>query len=104
MRLVVVWATLLLLAAVSCISAFNASAVSKDYDNDRIIRVIDMSTSVIKEEVGIRANYLGSEPTRTYHFVLPAVLHDNVASMEAFLKHKSKDALAMAFAGFDQEQ
>jgi len=104
MRTAVVWATLLLLITVSHVNAFNTSAVSKNYDNDRVIRVIDVSSSVVKEEIGIRANYLGSEPTQVYHFVLPAALYHDVASMEAFLKHKSKDALTMAFAGFDQEQ
>ncbi|KAL9559332.1 hypothetical protein PS6_000799 [Mucor atramentarius] len=104
MRTAVVWAILLLLIAASYVNAFNTSAVSKNYDNDRIIRVVDVSSSVVKEEIGIRANYLGSEPAQVYHFVLPASLYHNVASMEAFLKHKSKDALTMAFAGFDQEQ
>ncbi|GAN01038.1 dolichyl-diphosphooligosaccharide--protein glycosyltransferase subunit 1 [Mucor ambiguus] len=98
------WTALLLLAIVGGASAFNASALSKDYDNDRIIRVIDVSSSVVREEIGIRANYLGSEPTQVYFFVLPAMIHHDVATMEAFLKHKSKDALAMVFTGFDQEQ
>ncbi|KAL9542653.1 hypothetical protein MBANPS3_008509 [Mucor bainieri] len=104
MRVAVVWTTLLFLAMVGGVRAFNASALAKDYDNDRIIRVIDVSSSVVKEEIGIRANYLGSEPTQVYYFVLPAVIYPDVASMEAFLKHKTKDALTMVFAGFDNEQ
>ncbi|KAI8645820.1 Ribophorin I-domain-containing protein [Parasitella parasitica] len=87
-----------------CVYSFNTSQLYREFDNDRILRVIDLTSSVVKEDIAIRANYLGASPTQVYHFVLTSVLHDDVSSLEAFLKHKTKDALKMEFAGFDQEQ
>lgn len=95
---------LIVLLLVGYVYSFNTSSLSKDFDNDRIIRVIDLTSSVVKEDIGIRANYLGADPTQFYHFVLPSVFYDDISSMEAFLKHKSKDALNIELAGFDQEQ
>lgn len=95
---------LIVLLIVGYVYSLNTSLLSKDFDNDRIIRVIDLTSSVVKEDIGIRANYLGANPTQFYHFVLPSVLYNDISLMEAFLKHKSKDALKMELAGFDQEQ
>jgi oligosaccharyltransferase complex subunit alpha (ribophorin I) len=96
---------LLLLAFVhTTVQAIDVSSLTENFVNERVIRTVDLSTSVVKEDIGIKANNTGSKATTAYHFAIPITHHNTMASYHAFLKQKAKQRLVMEPAGFDQLQ
>jgi hypothetical protein len=99
-----VFAFLLLVVFVHAVKAIDVSSLAKNFENDRVVRTVDLCTSIVKEDIGIRANNTGPKATNVYHFTIPMIHHNAMASYDAYLKQKAKRRLIMELAGFDQSQ
>ncbi|ORX55746.1 Ribophorin I [Hesseltinella vesiculosa] len=73
------------------------------FNNNKVLRVIDMRSSIVREDVGIRAENIGDVPADAYYYAVPKVINDKVAHVEGFLREEPKSSLKVESVGFDDE-
>lgn len=103
------WISLVL--ALCWTSLVSATAVAKTtipipntFKNVKVIRVLDARTSIVQEDIGIRAKNIANAPVTEYIATIPAAVDDHVASVTAFLRQQPKTPLTVEKAGFDSER
>ncbi|KAI7895853.1 Ribophorin I [Mucor mucedo] len=77
------------LFAFSC--ACVALAFPTQFENTKVIRTIDVTTAIAREDVGIRAKNIDSVPASEYYFYVPIVISKNAASISAFLRKQKTE-------------
>jgi hypothetical protein len=85
----------------SITSSIDIRSKSKDYRNIRVLRVINLTASIVREQIGIHTKNTGSEPTSIYYFTIPAIYQSHLATYHAYLKQGSKVPLEMESVGLD---
>lgn len=95
---------LLLFLIASCLALVDVSSLSNDFRNARVIRALDLSTSIVKEDIGIRAKNTGKHAMNVYYFILPTIYLPFIASYTANSKQGSKDLLQIEPIGLDTNQ
>lgn len=75
--------------AFSC--ACVALAFPTQFENTKVIRTIDVTTGIAREDVGIRAKNIDSVPASEYYFYVPIVISKNAASISAFLRKEKTE-------------
>ncbi|SAM09555.1 hypothetical protein [Absidia glauca] len=104
------WISLVLaLFWTSLVSATDAIAkttipIPTSFKNVKVIRVLDARTSIVHEDIGIRAKNIADAPVTEYLATIPAAVDDHVASITAFLRQQPKTPLIVEKAGFDSER
>ncbi|KAI7855229.1 Ribophorin I [Circinella umbellata] len=78
--------------------------IAPKFRNTRVIRVVDLRTNVVQEDIGIRAKNIDSTPNNEYIFSLPQKAEEHVAIISAFLRQEPKTSLTIEQAGFDSEK
>ncbi|KAI8070922.1 Ribophorin I [Gongronella butleri] len=103
------WAVLVLVLA--SVAAASPSSVAKgrvpipeDFKNLKVLRVLDTRTSVVHEDIGIRAENIGAKPVNDYYFIAPRDVNDRIAHLEAFLRQEPRIGLNVENVGFDSER
>ncbi|KAI8073451.1 Ribophorin I [Gilbertella persicaria] len=71
-------------------------AFPKQFENVKVIRVIEVDSGIAREDVGVRAKNVDNQPASDYYFYLPQIVTDNAASISAFLR-KQKTELDVVF-------
>ncbi|KAG0163336.1 dolichyl-diphosphooligosaccharide--protein glycosyltransferase subunit 1 [Apophysomyces sp. BC1034] len=105
-----VWLSALLILC--CASAvFSSSHVSKEplsiplsLKNTKALRVLDIKSSIVHEDIGIRAKNIDDKPVKDYYFTFPAPAAERIASISAFLRQEPQTALTITPAGFDSQK
>jgi oligosaccharyltransferase complex subunit alpha (ribophorin I) len=72
--------------ALSCVFA-----IPHQFENTKVIRVIDIKSGIAREDVGIRAKNIDKAPASEYFFYLPVVISNSTASITAFLRKQKTD-------------
>lgn len=90
-----------LVFALSCICNI-AFAFPLQFENTKVLRVIDINKAIAREDIGIRAKNIDKEPATDYYFVFPSVLQDHVASISAQLR-KEKTPLQVSAPEFNEQ-
>lgn len=85
---------------ICCICNF-AFAVSVQFENTKVLRVINVNNAIAREEIGIRAKNIDNEPANEYYLLFPPVVHKQIASISASLR-KEKTPLEVAAPEFDE--
>lgn len=78
--------------------------VSPDFKNIKVLRVLDLRSNIVVEDLGIRAKNIHTKPVSQYMFALPRQADEHVASIGAFLRQEPKTGLSIEQAGFDSEK
>jgi hypothetical protein len=94
----------LALLATAATATINVYENQEDFKNLRVLRVMDLTKSVVKEDIGIRAKNTGNQATDIYYFVMPIPCIPFIASYTAHLKQGTKDSLVMESIGLDVTQ
>lgn len=71
------------------------------FKNIKTIRTIDLRSTVVREDIGIRAENIDSQPQSEYYVPLPEAYDEKVALFTASLKVGSKDNLPVEKIGLD---
>ncbi|KAI8579906.1 hypothetical protein K450DRAFT_239666 [Umbelopsis ramanniana AG] len=71
------------------------------FKNVKTIRTIDLRSTVVREDIGIRAENIDSQPQTEYYVPLPEEYDNKVAHFTATLKTTTKEALPVEKLGFD---
>ncbi|KAI9243585.1 Ribophorin I [Helicostylum pulchrum] len=71
-------------------------AIPHQFENSKVIRTIEVTSAIAREDVGIRAKNIDSAPASQYYFYVPAVIAESAASFNAFLR-KEKTELKVTF-------
>ncbi|KAL0145580.1 Ribophorin I [Mucor lusitanicus] len=87
------------LFALSCVVSV-AWAIPTQFENIKVLRVIDVDSAIAREDVGIRAKNIDTKAASAYYFHLPAILAQNTASISAFLR-KQKTELEVELDEYD---
>lgn len=77
------------LFAFSC--ACVAFAFPNQFENTKVIRTIDITSAIAREDVGIRAKNIDSVAASEYYFYVPVVIAKNTASISAFLRKQKTE-------------
>lgn len=88
-----------LLFGLSCIFSLTW-AFPNQFENTKVIRVIDVNSAIAREDIGVRAKNTDNQPATDYYFYVPNVVAQNAASVSAFLR-KQKTELDVTFEGSD---
>jgi oligosaccharyltransferase complex subunit alpha (ribophorin I) len=88
-----------LLFAFSCILSLTW-ALPNQFENTKVIRVIDVNSAIAREDIGIRAKNTDTQAATDYYFYVPNVISKNAASISAFLR-KQKTELQVTLEGSD---
>lgn len=88
----------------SCSATIQILRAAEDFENLRVLRVVDLTRSVVKEDIGIRAKNTAQVAQDVYYFVMPIVYMPFIASFQAHLKQGTKDPLVMESIGLDSTQ
>lgn len=78
--------------------------IAPNFRNTRLIRVVDLRTGVVHEDIGIRAKNIDQSPVNEYIFTIPKSAEEHVADITAFLRQEPKTPLNIQQAGFDSEK
>ncbi|KAG2210082.1 hypothetical protein INT46_001912 [Mucor plumbeus] len=78
------------LFALSCVVSF-VWAIPTQFENIKVLRVIDVDSAIAREDVGIRAKNIDTKAANEYYFHLPAILAQNTASISAFLRKQKTE-------------
>ncbi|KAF7724821.1 dolichyl-diphosphooligosaccharide--protein glycosyltransferase subunit 1 [Apophysomyces ossiformis] len=105
-----VWLSVLF--ALCCVSAVLASSlVTKEpvsvpptLKNVKALRVLDIRSSIIHEDIGIRAKNIDDKPVDNYYFTVPAPIVEHIASMKAFLRQEPQTSLVITPVGLDLQK
>ncbi|KAI8647550.1 Ribophorin I [Parasitella parasitica] len=81
--------------AISCVWA-----IPTQFENSKVLRVIDVDSAIAREDIGIRAKNIDTKDANAYYFHLPAVLAKNTATIFAFLR-KQKTELDVSLEEWD---
>lgn len=71
------------------------------FKNVKTIRTVDLRSTVVREDIGIRAENIDSQPQTEYYVPLPEEYDNKVAHFAAALKTTSKETLPVEKLGFD---
>ncbi|KAL0073030.1 Ribophorin I [Phycomyces blakesleeanus] len=74
------------------------------FQNIKVLRIIDLRTPIVHEDIGFRAKNIGNQPVNEYYLTFKAQDEENIASINAFLRQGPKTALSIEQAGFDSEK
>lgn len=74
---------------------------SNDFRNIRVLRVIDLTSSIVKESIGIHTKNNGSKAQSIYYYTIPSIYRPHLSSYQAYLKQGQKNALDMESMGLD---
>jgi oligosaccharyltransferase complex subunit alpha (ribophorin I) len=88
-----------LLFAFSCVLSLTW-AFPNQFENIKVLRVIDVDSAIAREDIGIRAKNTDSKAATDYYFYVPNVVYKNTASISAFLR-KQKTELEVTLEGTD---
>ncbi|KAH8552962.1 Ribophorin I [Umbelopsis sp. PMI_123] len=72
-----------------------------NFKNVKTIRTVDLRSTVVREDIGIRAENIDNQPQNEYYVPLPEEYDNKVAHFTAALKTASKEALPVEKIGFD---
>ncbi|CDH51153.1 ribophorin i [Lichtheimia corymbifera JMRC:FSU:9682] len=78
--------------------------IDPTFRNTRLIRVVDLRSGVVHEDIGIRAKNIDKASATEYIFTIPKNAEEHVASITAFLRQEPKTPLSIEQAGFDSEK
>lgn len=106
------WAFFALTALTSSVVRASADAavakttipISPDFTNVKLLRVLDLRTNIVQEDLGVRAKNIQSYPVSEYIFMLPQEEEEKAASVSAFLRQEPKTSLSITQVGFDSEK
>lgn len=87
--------------AISCFCSL-AFAFPLQFENTKVLRVIDLKNAIAREDIGIRAKNIDKEPATDYYFIVPSILQDNVATISAQLR-KEKTPLTVSAPEFNEQ-
>ncbi|KAI9319084.1 Ribophorin I [Dichotomocladium elegans] len=101
------WALIL---ACSGLTQASSDAVAKtsipiapNFIISRLIRVVNLRSGVVHEDIGIRAKNIHTEAVNKYIFTVPKNAEARLAYINAFLRQEPKTDLPIKQAGFDSE-
>ncbi|KAI7904226.1 Ribophorin I [Cokeromyces recurvatus] len=90
-----------LLFALCCFNSI-IFAFPHQFENAKVLRVIDINNAIAREEVGIRARNVDNKVAQDYYFYLPSFVAQKSATISAFLK-KEKTPLKLDFYKLDEQ-
>jgi oligosaccharyltransferase complex subunit alpha (ribophorin I) len=95
---------LLLVLASGCLATIDITSLAGEFKNIRVLRVLDLTSSIVKEDIGIRAKNIKPSATDVYYFILPSIYRPFIASYQAHSKEGLKEPLQMESIGLDVTQ
>lgn len=95
---------LLLFIITDCLGILDIDLPSNDFRNVRVIRLLDLSTPIIKEDIAIHAKNTAQNTVDAYYFVLPEIYMPFIASFTANSKQGNKDPLQIESVAADMTQ
>ncbi|KAI8381186.1 Ribophorin I [Radiomyces spectabilis] len=78
--------------------------IAPDFVNTKALRVIDLRSSIVHEDIGIRAKNIQNQPVSEYFVTIPKPVEERIASISAFLRQEPKSSLSIEQVGFDSER
>ncbi|KAI9258646.1 Ribophorin I [Helicostylum pulchrum] len=95
---------LLLFIITDCLGILDIDLPSNDFRNVRVIRLLDLSTPIIKEDIAIHAKNTAQNTVDAYYFILPEIYMPFIASFTANSKQGNKDPLQIESVAADMTQ
>ncbi|KAI8979782.1 Ribophorin I [Mycotypha africana] len=82
-----------------------ATIAANGFHNDRVRRVVDLTSSVVKEKITLKATNMGGKPMDRYYFTIPSAYKDHIAYHQAYhLPYGlSNEDLAITYIGIDSK-
>lgn len=66
-------------------------AFPNQFENTKVIRTIDVTSAIAREDVGIRAKNINNAPASEYYFYVPVVISKSTASISAFMRKQKTE-------------
>lgn len=98
----VFWISLWILLFANTIFATDLGSLSKYFVNDKIRRVVDLTSSIVKEDIIIRANNTRNMEVTEYYMAIPQEFTNKLSSFDVVLKQKPDEPLDIQNIGFDE--
>ncbi|KAI8971840.1 Ribophorin I [Mycotypha africana] len=78
--------------ALSCLVSFAFANYPVQFENSKVIRVLDVNNAIVREDTGIRAKNIDDKPATEYYIYNPTNVETHTASISAYMK-KTKTEL-----------
>jgi oligosaccharyltransferase complex subunit alpha (ribophorin I) len=78
-----------------------AFAFPVQFENTKVLRVINVNDAIAREEIGIRAKNIDDKPATEYYLTFPSIMHNRIASVSAALR-KEKTTLQVSAPESDE--